>query len=113
MYPSNILPIQETPVGSDLCTGMYVAVKSTKYRERPLIGRICDIDTPDSGRVEMEWMVGTYSGLWKEWRGREGGKTVVFTENISKEDIIFKNITFTPGKRLTPATIKALKALYK
>ena len=90
-----------------------MAVKSTKYCERPLIGKICDIDTPDSGRVEMEWMVGTYSGPWKEWKEREGGKTVVFTENISKEDIKLKNITFTPGKRVIPATIKALKALYK
>ena len=66
--------------------------KSTKYRERPLIGKKCDIDTPDSGRVEMEWMVGTYSGLWKEWKGREGGKTVGFTENISKEDIIRESV---------------------
>jgi len=41
-------------------------VKSTKYRERPLIGKICDLDTPDSGRVEMEWMVGSLEGVERE-----------------------------------------------
>ena len=87
-----------------------MAIRSVKYHERPLIGKICDTD---GGMVEIEWMVGTYSGLWKQWKGREGGKTVVFTEKICKEDIIYTNITFTPGKRLTPATIKALKTLYE
>ena len=34
----------------------------------------------------------------------EEGKTV-FTEKIYKQDIIYTNITFTPGKRLPPATV--------
>ena len=61
--------------------------------------------------VEIEWMVGTYSGLWKQWKGSEGGKTVVFTDKICK-DVMYTNITFTPSKRLTPLTRKALKSLY-
>ena len=109
IYLCTIVTLQDPSVGSDLCPGMYVAIKSAKYHERPLIGKVCDTD---GGMVEIEQMVGMYSGLWKQWKGREGGKTVVFTEKICKEDIIYTNITFTPGKRLTPATIKALKPLY-
>ena len=60
----------------------YAAIKSVKSHEHPLIGKIC---STDGGMVEIEWMVGTYSGLWKQWKGKEGGKTVVFTEKICKE----------------------------
>lgn len=62
IYLCTIVTLQDPSVGSDLCPGMYVAVKSTKYHERPLIGKVCDTD---GGMVEIEWMVGTYSGLWK------------------------------------------------
>lgn len=71
---------------------MLVAVRSTKYPDRPLIGRVIAIRED----VQIERMVGTYSGSWKEWKGREGGKTVIYQDSIPKGDILYTGITLLP-----------------
>ena len=88
---------------------MLVAVRSTKYPDRPLIGRVIAIGEDD---VQIEWMVGTYSGSWKEWKGREGGKTVIYKDSIPKEDILYTGITLTATKKLKASIVNTLKSLY-
>ena len=63
IYLCTIVTLQDPSVGSDLCPGMYVAVKSTKYHERPLIGKVCDTDGGMVGWLKL-------SGWW--------GRTLVF-----------------------------------
>ena len=53
--------------------GEYVAVKCL------LIGKITEINDINA---TIDWCVGTYSGIWKEWRGRKDGKAVVFSDTI-------------------------------
>jgi len=43
--------------------GECVAVISEKYSDRPLLGRVTAVFDED---IQMDWMVGTYSGVWRE-----------------------------------------------
>ena len=83
-------------------------MKCKKYKERPLIGEITEVDDVNA---TIDWCVGTYSGMWKEWRGRKDGKAVVFSDTIPVEDILMK-VSFTKSKRLPLTIIPALKELY-
>lgn len=56
-------------------------------------------------------MVGSYSGIWKAWRGRANGKTVRFTDKIPFSDVMTK-VEFTKGMRIPPKSVIALKELY-
>ena len=85
-----------------------VAVRSTLYKEKPLIGQITKTGRAD---IQIDWYIGTYSGTWKPWKGREGGKTVTYMETINRNDVIRK-VTFTRSMRLSTATTATLKTLY-
>ena len=93
---------------NDIVIGEYRAVKCEKYRERLLIGcitKICDKN------VEIDWMVTSYSGLWKAWKGRGDGKIVRFAETIPLCDVMIK-VEFTKGMRIPPKSVLALRELY-
>ena len=77
------------------------------YKERPLIGRV--ITTNKEGRITVEWMMGLYSRRWKEWKGRERGKLVIYTDEVEPKDVVLRDIEFTHQMKLAPATIVALK----
>ena len=83
----------------------FVAGKSDKYNDRPLIGQVTSINKHD---ITIDWFVGTYSGVWKTWRGQEGGKTVTYTAMTD----ILQTVPFTKVWRLPTATIATLKNLY-
>lgn len=85
--------------------GSFIAVKSVKYSEKLLIGKVLT-EKP----LVIEWWVGTFTGTWKEWVGREDRKRVVYTEQIDETDILCE-VTFTPSRRLAPGM--KLKMLYK
>lgn len=89
--------------------GELVAVMSDKFHDRPLIGSITKIREKD---VEIGWYIGTYSGLWKKWMGREDGKVIQITDNIPKKNIILRDIALTKSMRLPQQTIATLKELY-
>ena len=50
--------------------------------------------------------------MWREWRGRSEGKSIVYSDEIGYDDIILGGITFTKSNRLRPATVSSLKELY-
>ena len=87
--------------------GDFIVMTSTKYKEKPLIGQV----TSTGHNITIDWYIGTYSGTWKPWRGREDGKTVTYRETIDRTDVI-QTITFTKGMRLSTKTVKELKAKY-
>lgn len=82
-----------------------IGVISPKYSERLLLGKILAVN---DASVDIEWLVGTYSGTWKIWK--EKGKSI--TDTILNEDILLHNIILTNAKRLTTSTIKELKDVY-
>ena len=87
-----------------------IAVRCSKYQERLLIGCVIKL----TGReVVFDWMVGLYSGTWKEWRGREDRKPVVFSDFVPVEDVMYGPITSYKSNKLPPQTIKELKEIYQ
>lgn len=47
--------------------GMLVAVNIAKYRDCLLMRKVNEVKADEV----MEWLVGIYSGMLKEWNGRE------------------------------------------
>ena len=65
---------------------MLVAVDLKKYDDRPLLGRVVEVREEE---VELEWFVGTYSGMWKEWKGRDGRRVITFKEGPNSPDALY------------------------
>jgi len=85
-----------------------VAVRSAKYTEKPLIGQVTAVN---EGNITINWYIGTYSGNWKEWKGRQEGKPVIFSDSIPYKDVLL-SVSFTKSMKLPPKTVAALKELY-
>lgn len=102
------MPTFTEPEPAVLTIGQYVAVRCDKYKERPLIGCITQICEKT---VDINWMIGSYSGVWKEWKGRSEGKCVTFSDTISREDVMIP-VEFTKGMRIPPRKVSNLKELY-
>ena len=98
-----------TSTTNPVAVGEMIAVRSNKYRERPLLGRIT---TVKQDTVVFDWLVGSYSGTWKDWRGRENGKSVIYSDELPTSDILMTSITLTKAKKLQPQTVATLKELY-
>jgi hypothetical protein len=83
-----------------------------KYEERPLIGQITTTD--DNERTAtIDWLIGTYTGTWRVWNGREGKLSVIMTNEIAYSDII-TTVTFTPAiSRNLYITYQRLAIIYK
>ena len=113
MYVCIPLQKKSVPEGVDVHVQDFIAITSRVYKERPLIGQVTSIGhvTSTGQNIIIDWYIGTYSGTWKPWRGRENGKTVTYTDTIDKKDII-QIITFTKGLRLSTTTVKELKMKY-
>ena len=102
--------MQRETQNDKLTSGEFIAVHSDKFVERPLIGRTTKVTTY---KVEFEWMIGTYSGQWKEWRGRQDGIPVIFTDSVPLTDVLYHPIEFTKNKKLGPQTVAKLKEAYR
>ena len=79
------------------------------YKDRPLLGRVKSIQAL---KVTIEWLMGSYSGKWREWKGKVGKELVVYTDEIPVNDIIHRNITLNSSMHLTPSVVKILKEKY-
>ena len=82
-----------------------MAVRCQKYKDRPLIGKISKVA---ENKITLAWYIGTYSGVWKAWKGR---KSTPITDEISLDNIVRK-ITFTKSMRLPQSVIQSLKQEY-
>jgi len=79
------------------CTNNVIHVKegdfiAVRCQERSLIGKVME---KKEQCVVMDWYIGSYSGTWREWKGRDQGKSVVFLD-------ILKTVSFTKAMRLNP-----------
>ena len=83
-----------------------MAVLSDKYSERPLLGKVASV----AGEIiTIDWFIGTYSGIWKLWKGRNGQ----YRDDINVKDVLYRNIIFSKSMRLKAATVADLKKVYK
>ena len=93
--------------------GMLVARFLTKYRDEiPQIGKIHALSTGSPEVIEVEWMMGSFSSVWKvckQWQGRE---YIPWRESIQRKDIVFFPIQITNTFRLRKETIAQLKQAY-
>ena len=83
-----------------------LAVRCEKYKEKPLHGKVTAVK---ASCVLIDWLIGIYSGMWREWRG---GRIFVYSDRINNDDIILRGITFTKSNRVCSATVSSLKELY-
>ena len=95
------------------CTNNVIHVKegdfiAVRCQERSLIGKVME---KKEQCVVMDWYIGSYSGTWREWKGKVQGKSVVFFATIENSDIL-KTVSFTKAMRLNPQTVKDLKSIY-
>lgn len=56
--------------------------------------------------------MGSYTGKWREWKGRVGKEMVTYSDEIPMNDIIHQNIEFNSSMHLTPSAVKAIKQKY-
>lgn len=83
--------------------GSLVALYVPKYRdELPLIGKVSS--TENSNELEVEWMVGTYSGVWKTCKRREGRNSVPWKEKVERSSVLFE-VELTKSMRI-PGNLK-------
>ena len=87
-----------------------VAVFLPQYKdELPTIGKVVSCD---ENSAEVEWYVGSYSGVWRVCKKRSGRTTVPWRETIPKESILFP-INFTKSLRLSKSCADKLKQAYQ
>ena len=85
--------------------GDYVALKCFKYKDFvPQIAKLCNISESD---VEVEWLDGTYTGIWVLWK--DCGK--VIAETFPRRAVIGAR-ALTASMRLKRNTITTLKEVY-
>ena len=83
-----------------------------KYRdELPLIGKVVGIDA-NAGQVTVHWYVGTYSGMWKPCRRREGRNYVDWEEVIPIASVL-RTVNLTKSFKLPKTIVLELKEAYK
>lgn len=83
-----------------------MALRLHKYKDEiPQIARIVRITDFE---ITIEWWVGTFHGIWIEWKER--GR--VIKETFPKNAVLSTNISFYKSRRLTPKCIAELKQLY-
>ncbi|KAG7253271.1 hypothetical protein CRUP_014211 [Coryphaenoides rupestris] len=94
-----------------------VCCPGSRKEERPQIGRVIQ-KTGDGGGYTVHWMSGSYGGPWAESRRRDpggrggGAKLVPITGSVREEDIIYRKIALTSGRKLSSRVVQALRGLY-
>ena len=88
--------------------GELIAVYTEKFTERPLIGWVTSVD---SKVIKFDWMIGTYTGTWKEWRGRKEGKSVIFSDSVPLMDVLYHPIELTKGTTSSSETKRNIQKI--
>ena len=98
--------MNEDSADASIQDGDLVAVKSSKYTERPLIGQVTS--------TTQKYILVYWNLLWhmEAMERQRWWKTVTSTKTIDKTDIIQK-VSFTKSIRLSTATVTELKTKYK
>ena len=86
--------------------GEYVALRCFKYKDfLPQIGRLSSINETT---VQVEWLDGSYSGIWAYWKDR--GKVIV--ETFPRRALV-GGINMSASMRLKSETVSSLKKVYQ
>ena len=114
-------PSEITPAGhgqalagstSAYSIGTTVAVYLPQYRdELPLIGKVVSVDAI-ANQVTVHWYVGTYSGMWKPCRRRDGRNYVDWEEAVPIAAVLC-TVNLTKSFKLPKSTVLELKEAYR
>ncbi|KAM4051010.1 nipped-B-like protein isoform 3-T3 [Anomaloglossus baeobatrachus] len=86
-----------------------IAICCPKYKDRPQIAKVVK---KTSHGFSVQWMAGSYSGIWVEAKRRDGRKLVPWVDTIKESDIIHKKIALTSANKLTNKVAQTLRSLY-
>ncbi|XP_073400049.1 nipped-B-like protein isoform X1 [Dendrobates tinctorius] len=86
-----------------------IAICCPKYKDRPQIAKVVK---KTSHGFSIQWMAGSYSGIWVEAKRRDGRKLVPWVDTIKESDIIYKKIPLTSANKLTNKVAQTLRSLY-
>ncbi|XP_073537817.1 nipped-B-like protein isoform X2 [Phyllobates terribilis] len=86
-----------------------IAICCPKYKDRPQIAKVVQ---KTSHGFRVQWMAGSYSGIWVEAKRRDGRKLVPWVDTIKESDIIHKKIVLTSANKLTNKVAQTLRSLY-
>lgn len=92
-----------------LQVGQLVALNVENCALRPLLARV--LSTSDS-HLEITWLEGSYTGIWKVAKRKAGRTLVDWTDTVPKESVILFDFELTKTNKLRKATVKHLKATY-
>ena len=90
-----------------------VAVFCENYAQEPVIGQCTQIF---DNTIEVRWMEGSYTPLWKPWKVRDAKnrrKVVDWVDRIPKMSILLFGFTLTATKHLRKKTVERLKEEYR
>ena len=100
------LAIEEKKMFPLPSVGDYIALRCFKYKD--FIPQIAKVRCISESDVEVEWLDGSYTGIWVPWKDR--GKVIV--EKFPKRAVT-GTIVLTASMRLKRDTITALKGIYQ
>ena len=87
--------------------GEFVALRLFKYNDEiPQIGKVVELDEMN---VTIEWWIGTFRDIWRQWKEKKN----VVKETFHRNTIIKRGITFTKSMRLPGQLAQELKKLYE
>ncbi|XP_069077311.1 nipped-B-like protein isoform X9 [Pleurodeles waltl] len=86
-----------------------IAICCPKYKDRPQIAKVVK---KTSHGYSIQWMAGSYSGVWAEAKRRDGRKLVPWVDTIKESDIIYKKIVLTSANKLSNKVVQTLRTLY-
>ncbi|XP_069483246.1 nipped-B-like protein isoform X4 [Ambystoma mexicanum] len=86
-----------------------IAICCPKYKDRPQIAKV--MKKTNHG-YSIQWMAGSYSGVWAEAKRRDGRKLVPWVDSIKESDIIYKKIVLTSANKLSNKVVQTLRTLY-
>ena len=97
---------------SSYSIGTTVAMYLPQYRdELPLIGKVVSVNVI-ADQVTVHWYVGTYSGIWKPCRRRDGRNYVDWEEAITIVAVLC-TVNLTKSFKLPKSTVLELKEAYR
>ncbi len=91
--------------------GSLVALFVPMYKnEIPQIAKVVSVPSEGSD-LDIEWLQGTYTGVWSTCKRREGRTYVPWVETVKRSDVLFP-VKLTKGMRISKATKSRLTQAY-
>ena len=89
--------------------GQLVALNVENCHLQPLIAKVLEVN---ANTIDVVWLEGNYTKLWKVAKRKEGRTLVDWTDSVPKSSILLFDFPLTKTNRLRKAIIEHLKEAY-